>query len=80
MQLSRRELFKASIAAGASIFLPCAHLFAQDGPLIQKKDSFERREPADHRPGDRSPLRGDHVRGRASSPEGDLAAVQGAGR
>jgi aryl-alcohol dehydrogenase-like predicted oxidoreductase len=37
MQLSRRELLKAGIATGTSILLPCAHLFAQDGPLIQKK-------------------------------------------
>lgn len=37
MQLSRRELLKAGIAAGTSVLLPSARLFAQDGPLIQKK-------------------------------------------
>ncbi|MBI2986783.1 MAG: aldo/keto reductase [Deltaproteobacteria bacterium] len=37
MQLSRRELLKAGIAAGASIFLPSAGLLAQAVPLIQRK-------------------------------------------
>jgi aryl-alcohol dehydrogenase-like predicted oxidoreductase len=37
MQLSRRELLKAGIGVGASLFLPPTSLLAQAGPLIQKK-------------------------------------------
>ena len=37
MQLSRRELLKAGIGVGASLFLPSTNLLAQAGPLIQKK-------------------------------------------
>ncbi len=37
MQLSRRELLKAGIGAGASIFLPSASLLAQTAPVIQRK-------------------------------------------
>ena len=37
MQLSRRELLKAGIGAGASLFLPSTDMLAQAGPLIQKK-------------------------------------------
>ena len=37
MHLSRRELLKAGITAGASLFLPSAGLFAQAGALIQRK-------------------------------------------
>jgi len=37
MQLSRRDLLKAGIGAGASIFLPSASLLAQGAPLIQRK-------------------------------------------
>jgi aryl-alcohol dehydrogenase-like predicted oxidoreductase len=37
MQLSRRELLKAGIGVGASLFLPSTDLLAQAGPLIQKK-------------------------------------------
>jgi aryl-alcohol dehydrogenase-like predicted oxidoreductase len=36
-ELSRRQLFKAGIGVGASMLLPSAKLFAQGGPLIQKK-------------------------------------------
>ena len=37
MQLSRRELLKAGIGVGASLFLPPTNLLAQAGPLIHKK-------------------------------------------
>jgi aryl-alcohol dehydrogenase-like predicted oxidoreductase len=37
MQWSRRELLKAGIGVGASIFLPSARLLAQAAPLIQRK-------------------------------------------
>ena len=37
MQLSRRELLKAGIGVGASVFLPPAGLLAQAAPLIQRK-------------------------------------------
>ncbi len=37
MQLSRRELLKAGICVGASIFLPSTGLLAQAVPLIQRK-------------------------------------------
>ena len=37
MRTSRRELLKAGIGVGALIFLPSANLFAQSGPLIQRK-------------------------------------------
>ena len=37
MPLSRRELLKAGITAGASLFLPSAGLFAQAGPLLQRR-------------------------------------------
>lgn len=37
MGLSRRELLKAGIALGASMVLPRADLFAQAGPLIQRR-------------------------------------------
>ncbi|HEY3303623.1 MAG TPA: aldo/keto reductase [Candidatus Binatia bacterium] len=35
--LSRRDLLKAGIAAGASAFLPCGGALAETGPLIQRK-------------------------------------------
>jgi len=37
MQRSRRELLKAGIGVGASIFLPSASLLAQAAPLMQRK-------------------------------------------
>ena len=37
MQLSRRELLRAGIGVGASLFLPSTDLLAQAGPLIHKK-------------------------------------------
>lgn len=37
MKLSRRELLKAGIGAGASIFLPSIGPLAQVTPLIQRK-------------------------------------------
>lgn len=37
MKLSRRQLLKAGIGAGASLLLPSNGLLAQAGPLIQKK-------------------------------------------
>ncbi|HSB77372.1 MAG TPA: aldo/keto reductase [Candidatus Methylomirabilis sp.] len=37
MRTSRRELLKAGIGVGASIFLPSANLFAQAGSRIQRK-------------------------------------------
>ena len=37
MLRSRRELLKAGIGVGASIFLPSASLLAQAVPLIQRK-------------------------------------------
>jgi aryl-alcohol dehydrogenase-like predicted oxidoreductase len=37
MKMSRRELLKAGIGAGASVFLPAAGLRAQAIPLIQRK-------------------------------------------
>ena len=37
MRMSRRELLKAGIGAGASIFLASARLLAQAAPLIQRK-------------------------------------------
>ncbi|MGD0264731.1 MAG: aldo/keto reductase [Candidatus Methylomirabilota bacterium] len=37
MQRSRRELLKAGIGVGASIFLPSARLLAQAAPLMQRK-------------------------------------------
>ena len=37
MQLSRRELLKAGIGVGASVFLPPASLLAQAAPVIQRK-------------------------------------------
>jgi aryl-alcohol dehydrogenase-like predicted oxidoreductase len=37
MQRSRRELLKAGIAVGASMFLPAVRLHAQGSPLIQRK-------------------------------------------
>ncbi|MGH7833889.1 MAG: aldo/keto reductase, partial [Candidatus Binatia bacterium] len=37
MRLSRRQLLKTGVSAGASMLLPSARLFAQGGSLIQKK-------------------------------------------
>ncbi|HWT77241.1 MAG TPA: aldo/keto reductase, partial [Candidatus Methylomirabilis sp.] len=37
MRMSRRELLKAGIGVGASIFLPSASLLAQAPPLIERK-------------------------------------------
>lgn len=37
MDLNRRTLIKAGVAAGASLLLPPSDLFAQNQPLIQKK-------------------------------------------
>ena len=37
MPLTRRELLKAGIGAGASLFLPATNLFAQAAPVIEKK-------------------------------------------
>ena len=37
MLLNRRELLKAGVGVGTSIFLPSASLFAQTAPLLQRK-------------------------------------------
>jgi aryl-alcohol dehydrogenase-like predicted oxidoreductase len=37
MEMTRRDLLKAGIAAGASLLLPCGGVLAQSAPLIQRK-------------------------------------------